>query len=659
MRLKQHYPKIFTISCFVLALFKLWLVNTEEIIAFTAPHDDLWHIKTAAAGFWFLGKYTHMTLIQLPVYAMWIELVHFTGIPLRIASEIVYILSAFYFAVVLTRITIPRPICFLSFAAMILHPLTYHFFNRSLAESLYISVLLLALSGLIMLWLKRGQQQVYRFALLSGIYLGVLWNTRKESMLIILMLLIHFFLLMMILRIEKRDRSYIFKTLKVQLLIPIALIACFTFSIDFTNYLRYGLFVSTEMGSSGFLAANKALLRITPPESKRFIPVTKETRKLAYQVSPAFKGLEPSLEGADHLFVGLTRRYLGIENEIGAGWFYWALRDAASYAGHHVSAPEADSYYQRIADEINTAIDIGRLPGRFVFSSFLDPNISNYLPHLHHSFLSICRLFTSTVNPKIEKDDPNTPIEISNKFNVVANRRAALTEGARTFISGWIFHRSERISEITLVGEQGNILYTFSNFTARPDVASRLQEMAPAKIPIATGFSLGIPQIPLLENTMFVVVTQEGTRISLPYGDFVSRKPVNDLIWLIDSMIQPAYDHGNGEVQEFIGYWYPQIITIMSLLCVLAIAMITLYKFFSLNDNLYLIVLLSSVISARVALFTLLDASSWQVEPRYLVPVIPLYSCLLLLILYQSYRAVIWRRRSRITPGFEKSPADE
>lgn len=448
-----------------------------------------------------------------------------------------------------------------------------------------------------------------------------------------------------------------FKTVNVQLLIPIAIIALCTLSINFTNYLRYGLFVSTEMSSSGFLAANKALLRIEPPESKRYIPVTKETRKLAYQVSPALKELERSFERADHELVRLTHLFLGIENEIGAGWFYWALHDAASHAGYYMSAPEANAYYQRIADEINRAINDGRLPGRFVFSSYLDPNTSNYLPYLHESLLKICRVFASTVIVKTEKDNPNTPFDIRHDFNSVANRRTALTEGNPIFINGWIFHKSERIREMALVDEQENILNIFSNFTPRPDVVSEYQSAVPAKIPIDMGFSLRIPQVPFIDNAVLIVITEKGTRIRLPYRDFISARPLNDLLLSIDSIARQA-NPGNVAVQRIIGGWYPRITVILSLLCLLAIAMIIFYKFFSLDVNLYIIVLLSLVIIARVALFTLLDASSWQVEPRYIVPVVPLYTCLLLLILNQSIRAVTMRRRSRVTAGLEKPPVD-
>jgi hypothetical protein len=55
------------------------------------------------------------------------------------------------------------------------------------------------------------------------------------------------------------------------------------------------------------------------------------------------------------------------------------------------------------------------------------------------------------------------------------------------------------------------------------------------------------------------------------------------------------------------------------------------------------LIVLSATILLRVILFTFLDATWWiSGNERYLFPVMPLYSCFLILLIYQS--VAVWRR---------------
>lgn len=103
-RLRRISSKdLFFIICALLAVLKLLLVSQEEVIARNQPFDDLWQIMAASRGYWFGSGYNVMTFVHLPVYPLWIDLVYFTGIPLRIASELLFLGAGFVFAWVLTK----------------------------------------------------------------------------------------------------------------------------------------------------------------------------------------------------------------------------------------------------------------------------------------------------------------------------------------------------------------------------------------------------------------------------------------------------------------------------------------------------------------------------------------------------------------------------
>jgi hypothetical protein len=135
--------------------------------------------------------------------------------------------------------------------------------------------------------------------------------------------------------------------------------------VDGLNYWHYGVFDNNEVKSASFLHAYGALSRIQHDKFQRFIPFPKDARLKAYSVSPAARELKGQLDGP----VGEKWTEIGCEyyaqmkpcSEILSGLFLWALRDAVAQAGYYRSAPATNAFYERLANEIDTACDDGRL----------------------------------------------------------------------------------------------------------------------------------------------------------------------------------------------------------------------------------------------------------------------------------------------------------
>ena|SRR5258707_3018404 len=87
----------FWIGCIVLALVKLILVSNEEIVARYQPLDDLWNVMAAARGYWFGTGRDVITYVRPPAYPVWIAVAYFTRIPLRLATELLFLAAAFAF----------------------------------------------------------------------------------------------------------------------------------------------------------------------------------------------------------------------------------------------------------------------------------------------------------------------------------------------------------------------------------------------------------------------------------------------------------------------------------------------------------------------------------------------------------------------------------
>lgn len=514
----------------VLVVFKLWLVHAEGIYGSATEYDALWFVN--AAKHWYWGsEYSWTAFARPPAYPLFVAFVHLCRLPLRIGIELMQ--AAGYLALVagLRKAGLPRGVCLLSYAAMILHPGSFQLNNYTMADSFYAAVLPLALGGfLLTLFTAKLSHATW-----TGIGLAVLWNTREESFLIPPMIAL--FLIVALYRQRLAARSW--KAAMRYWLKPAAALLgtllLLNSAIAAANYRTFRSFSKSELTASSFRAAYKSLLRIKPIRDQRFVSVSNEALQSAYNVSPTFAWLKPQLEGElGHNWQVPAFNALGI-HEIGTPWILWALRSTASMEGVHQSAASANRFYRSVAKEINRACDEGRIPTRFVLSSFLDPGAIASVPDMPQSLPRIAALFLLR------------------------------------------YH--------TIEGRDDDIL----NETQR---------------------------------TLYDEMTNRGAAAS-PAGG-----------------LEPS-----AALENFIGNYHRLLVIALSVAGFLAILVIVWrFRWLQASDPLNATLLLLAVaIFLRVLLFTFLDATWWVGGyERYLFPVLPIYSCFLIVLLYQSF--ALWRR---------------
>ncbi|MEY2550796.1 MAG: hypothetical protein QOG12_940 [Verrucomicrobiota bacterium] len=411
----------------ILIVFKFWLVHTEDIYGSATEYDALWYLN--AARHWYWGSpYSWTAFARPPAYPLFIALAHLCAIPLRIAIELFQIGAYLVLVSAFRKADVPRWVCLVAFAVMLLHPASFLFNNHTMSDSFYAGVLPLALGGLL-LTLFTGKSG---HAIWTGVTLGVLWNTREESILIPAMLGVFFAVAVFRQRSEidswKAAARFWIKP-AASMLAPLALLVL---AVDVANYRVFHSFSKSDLTSPSFQAAYKALLRIRPSRPQRFVSVSTEALETAYKVSPAFARLKPQFEG------GLGQAWqvpaftsLGI-HEIGAPWFFWALRNVAANSGDiHESAENADRFYRDAAREINRACDDGRVPTRFVLSTFLDPGALASIRYLPESFRRIAGLFLQQYETVADRDDAILTPSQRVLYDEMTGRRAHPTRGKR------------------------------------------------------------------------------------------------------------------------------------------------------------------------------------------------------------------------------------
>lgn len=643
-----YLPHVFWVVFVLLALSKIILVSHNEILALYMPHDDLWHITTASKAFWFAKDYNQMTFIQYPIYALFIFATHFTGIPLRISIELLFILSGFLFSFSLIKLGLNKILGILCFALIVFQPVSFSLFDHTLAETLYSPLLLLSLASFFQLWQKRNEKNAFFFPITTGLFLSLLWLTRKESLLIAIFL---FFVTLVILGMALRKKHPLKKTfipIKNVVLIPFSIIIFSFLLICTANYSVFGIFALSELDATGYKSAYQALQQIQIKNSPRYVPVSSEAREIAYSVSPALRKLQPYLEDRNNFAFFWTKKAQGIENEMAAGWFYWLLRDAVYNAGYRTSS-SADAFYGQIATEINSAIKEKRIASRFVLFDFIDPSFYKYLPDFPASFLKISGLFFNTQNPPAEFDDPNLTENNRNLIDALANRRATLVnqrQNKNSTIGGWAFSNNETLISVALIDQSGKILQSTEIQTERPDVKD-FHAKNNLVAPLKSGFDLSFPgdrstlsdsqleftttkgvfQAPinsLKKNTQTEIKNENGTLLfSIERKDFFNPKKFEAIA---------------KDIQHFAWRIYGKIVFALSLLSLMIIILILIkIKQFRPDKLTIFSSFIFFLILTRLCLFSLIDIASWNgSQPRYIFPIMPLYSTLLLLIISQG-----------------------
>jgi hypothetical protein len=514
----------------LLIAFKLWLVHSEDIYGSATEFDALWFVN--AAKHWYWGsEYSWTAFIRPPAYPLFIAFVHLLHVPLRIGIELMQATGYLALVAGLRKAGAPVWVCLASYAAMILHPGSFQLNSVTMADNFYAALLPLALGGLLLTLLTAKPTH----AAWTGVALALLWNTREESFLIPPLIVV--FLIIALVR--QRLVLHFWKPAMRHWLRPagamIGTLLLLNSAVLAANYRAFHSFSKSELTASSFKAAHKALLRIKPVRDHRFVSVSTDALQKAYSVSPTFARLQPQLEGdLGRGWQAYAFSALGI-HELGSPWFLWVLRHAATTTGGiHDSAASANRFYRNVAREINRACDEGRIPSRFVLSSFLDPGAIAHLGDMPQSFPRIFSLFLVRYHVFESRDDD------------------ILTKS-----------QHELYDEMTYRGSAHN-----------------------------RAGDLGI----------------------------------------------------SARLENFIGYYHRLLVIGLSVAgCAAALAMAWRFRQLKMGDPINAaLILLGATILLRVLLFTYLDATWWVGGyERYLFPVAPLYSCFLILLIYQSL--ALWR----------------
>lgn len=599
----------------VLIVARLYLTGDRDILALNSPHDEYWYIHSAFNRIWG-GPYNEMTLIHLPVYSIWLACLDLFGIPARLAIDVCWLLATSYLAFAVYRLTRVAWIAALLFAFLAFHPYVISIFDRALAETFLTVVSAAVLAAAIELWNSRDNRAAYRSRVALIVYaagFAIAYHTRKEGIVLAVPLL-----LLACWSIYDRQhwwRGVNRSTLVVPLLLaPLLATVLLGVFLSAGNYLKWRIWARHELAAPGYERAIAALSSIDAGPTPWQITVTKEMISLAYRESPTFLELKPAMEGnPGQQWVALASPYVAAPGEIGNGWFYWALRGVAAQSGWHANARLAESKYAAAADELEQAFRAGRLKKRRMLSSFVDPDLGKWMPQLPTSIYNVSKVVVRPVAGGLESPTENaSPGQLDHYATVTGRRRLS----PRVTVNGWIVAPAGSL--IGLGAQSVTSSWQRVGQQPRPDVpgaygfAVSSQDIAPPTellLQMPGGQGGSVPLSALATGMTATIGASASARFGID-GMESNARPHRADRWL--TRLSNAY------------VWFGYLFCLAALGAVAA-ALIRRQR----SVIVAMLLLMIAAIAARVALFGILDASSWSgTQARYVLPIIPFFACM-------------------------------
>jgi hypothetical protein len=645
MLVPKFGERAFLIGLLVLIVFKLWLVQAEEIYGSTTEYDCLWWLDSAKHWYW-SRPYSWTAFFRPPAYPLFIALVHSLGIPLRIATEFFQIGGYLALIAVLRRMQLARWVCLSIFAALVLHPASFQLNNDVQPDMFYAALLMYALAGLLLTLITNRMVT----AILTGLSFALLWNTREVDFLLPILFATYLALAFWKLYPETGWWRQTGEKFLAPALSIFATTVILTLAVYAMNYRAFKGFSKSQMTAPSFKAAYRALVDIKPSRTIRFIPVSNEAFHLAYGVSPTFAQLENQFEGKlGRDWQAETLSTHGISGEIGAGWLRFALPNVAASVGAYQDPAKTNRFYRAVAREINRACRKKRIPSRFVLSTFLDPGAIRSLRFFPESLGRITAIFFLRYTMSTDREDAILRPAQRALYDEMAGRRSSLTQIGTLRIVGWAFQFGDPLQLVGYDSGGGEIPSATTRFGPRPDIVESYK--AQGDVPPNMEFGLPITvrhgKIPA-GNLLFV--TQSGRKFigsttSVLSGEAPRENGAadgNPLVCRIFAQeFTPSSINHSLRTENFIGKYYRTLVLALAWAGLAAAMVLAFYRRrLRWNDPLNAVLVLSLVIIAsRIALFAFIDATSWRAnDPRYLFPVIPLYSAMLIVFIYQAVR---------------------
>lgn len=464
-------------SLFAAILFVMAYAQKPMGILAAAQHDDgtyIWLGQQLASGHWF-GPFSEMTLTKGPGYPVFLALNSYLGLPITISHAVFFCLSLGLFSWVIARIFRSPLLGMLTFIITLWHPAFLT--DRILRDAIYPGQMFLALACLLYaILLARSDAQRVLWACLFGAAVGWFWLTREEGIWLALGIA---FLLLCVAAVYWR--SFRIRGVLAPMAGAAALFLAMHFVFAFGNWIAYGRFIVVDVKEKNFDTALALLQSVEDGDQIPFVAVSRSTRERIYEVSPTFATLRnffDPVEGTPPWRIG-CRNHLWTCGDIHAGVFIFALRDGAGRQGNYRSPAAASEFFGKMAQEVQSACETGRLRCRRALVSYL-PHVSwDQIKRVPLSLADAASLMLlrSPVAAPAGPPSTGTPSALADALSFLNHPVHTPAIGSsRIALIGWYYRKGREWPHIEFVSADGSVVPLTLERRASPDIADHFKD---------------------------------------------------------------------------------------------------------------------------------------------------------------------------------------
>lgn len=367
--------KLWILVGIVLSVYRMYLTYDLPIYALsTAAYDDALMTNMTLFllfGCW-LGPYYQFTMPKGIVYPLYLFLIHKSNFSYLFVTQLLYMIGAFLIVLAVHKKGKGFLVDCLIYIILIFNPLmssitVFARIYRNVLVPIEVLYIFAGILGIFMRLEQRNLKLVF-WSLIAGFGVLALNMTREDSIWIMPFFIVAMivFLVMIFIMVMKTKKSKSYYLIKVGLvLLPLLILTVGLQTVKGINKRYYGLSVCTDTTDTHFTDAIKAMYSVEDVEDIPKVSVSRAKMELLYANSPSLQSVREYIDASLNVWVDAEGQ------NVTDAHFFWAIRDGLGAAGLYQNAVETDRFYEKVADELNAAMDDGRLTRRTTMPSAL------------------------------------------------------------------------------------------------------------------------------------------------------------------------------------------------------------------------------------------------------------------------------------------------
>ena len=356
----------------LLCIIKHVLVTSLPVEARHYMTDDLLMVQMAEgllSGNW-LGAYSPVILMKGAFFPIFLAASYRFSPSYLSALDCMNTLACFYFVWQMRHLFRDRRLLFPLFVVLLFEPCTYstrtfQLVYRTALTGQQVLFLFGSYFGLYLCGKEHRKSGNWKhpwhdflLALVAGITLWAMWNTREESFWVIPFVAVASILILIDLIGALRDQKHALRLIGVRLfccLLPFLILFGGNQWIRWQNERHYGVALRLEEVDGEFASALKTIYSIKNKTDIPYVTVSREKLERLYAVSDSLRSIRPELDVQMDRYSQADRRPSNPEVE--DGWFFWGLKRAAFENGAADTLPKSQQFWKQVRLELEAALN--------------------------------------------------------------------------------------------------------------------------------------------------------------------------------------------------------------------------------------------------------------------------------------------------------------